>query len=91
MMALRFRSDRLVPDARFAMLQDRFGDRLRAVELDNADANPDSPMAPHSVLTWHQIDRAGSATRAVETEVIAFFRDATADRSDDLAGAPPAL
>lgn len=77
MMGLRFTSDKLVPDARFAMLKDRFGDRFRAIELDDADANPDAPIAPHSVLTWHQIDQDGSTTRSVEAEVIAFFGKAT--------------
>ena len=77
MMGLRFTSDKLVPDARFAMLKDRFGDRFRAVELDDADANPRAPIAPHSVLTWHQIDQDGSTTRSVEAEVIGFFAKAT--------------
>jgi dienelactone hydrolase len=78
MLGLRFKSDTLVPDARFAMLKDRFGDRFRAIELDDADANPNTPFDPHSVLTWHLIDQPGSATRLAQAEVIGFFRDATA-------------
>ena len=77
MLGLRFKSDTLVPDARFAMLKDRFGDRFKAIELDDADANPKTAMAPHSVLTWHVIDQPGSTTRQVEAEVIEFFRTAT--------------
>jgi dienelactone hydrolase len=78
MLGLRFKSDKLVPDERFAMLHNRFGDRFRAIELDDADANPNTPFDPHSVLTWHVIDQPGSTTRSVEAEVIGFFRDATA-------------
>ena len=86
MLGLRFKSDKLVPAARFAMLKDRFGDRFRAIELDDADANPDTPFDPQSVLTWHVIDQPGSSTRSVEAEVIGFFREATAP----LAGTAPA-
>ena len=78
LMGLRFTSDKLVPDARFAMLKDRFGDRFRAIELDDADANPRAAMAPHSVLTWHLIDQPGSKTKQAETDVIEFFRERTA-------------
>lgn len=78
MMALRFTSDKLVPDARFAMLRETFGDRCATVELADADANPNAPIAPHSVLTWHLIDAPGSATKHVETDVIAFFKARTA-------------
>ena len=86
MIGLRFKSDKLVPGERFAMLKDRFGDRFKAIELEDADANPHTPFDPHSVLTWHVIDQPGSTTRSVEAEVIAFFRDATAP----LAGVAPA-
>lgn len=78
MMGLRFTSDKLVPEARFAMLKDRFGDRFRAIELDDADANPATPFDPHSVLTWHVIDEAGSRTRTAMDAVIGFFAHATA-------------
>lgn len=77
-LGLRFKSDKLVPDARFAMLHDELGDRFTAIELDDADANPNTPFAPHSVLTWHVIDQPDSKTRQVEADVIAFFRKATA-------------
>lgn len=77
MMALRFRSDKLVPPERFAMLRQQFGERLHTIELDDADANPRAPHAPHSVLTWHLIDQPGSATRAAEETVIDFFAQRT--------------
>jgi dienelactone hydrolase len=86
MLGLRFKSDKLVPDARFAMLKDTFGDRFKAIELDDADANRKVPQAPHSVLTWHVIDQPGSTTRSVEAEVIAFFREATAPLAGSGAG-----
>jgi hypothetical protein len=69
------------------MLKERLGDRFQAIELNDADANPDTPFAPHSVLTWHVVDQPGSTTRAVEDEVIGFFREQTAP----LAGPAPAL
>lgn len=78
MKALRFTSDKLVPDARFAMLRETFGDRCETIDLTDADANPAAPIAPHSVLTWHLIDEPGSKTKQVEEDVIAFFKQRTA-------------
>jgi hypothetical protein len=78
MIALRFTSDKLVPGARFAMLKETFGDRCTAIDLSDADANPAAPIAPHSVLTWHLIDEPGSATKQVEEDVLAFFKQRTA-------------
>ncbi|MCW1384402.1 dienelactone hydrolase family protein [Novosphingobium sp. KCTC 2891] len=77
MLGLRFPSDGFVPDARFAMLKDTFGDRFKAIELPDEHANPAAPIPPHSVLTWHVIDQPGTRTREVEAEVIAFFRSRT--------------
>ena len=74
LMGLRFKSDAFVPDARFQMLKDTFGDRFEAVELDDKDARPGTGMAPHSVLTIHLVDEPGSATRRAEEKVIAFFK-----------------
>lgn len=74
MMALRFPSDKLVPDERFAMLKDTFGNRCVTIELPDDDANPDAPIKPHSVLTWHLIDQPGTRTKQVEQDVIDFFR-----------------
>ena len=78
MLGLRFTSDKFVPDERFAMLKDTFGDRFEAVELSDDDANTEAPMDPHSVLTFHLIDEPGTVTKSVEETVIAFFKERTA-------------
>jgi hypothetical protein len=39
-MALRFSSDKLVPDARIARLKAEFGDKVEVIELSDADAAP---------------------------------------------------
>ena len=74
MIGLRFRSDTLVPDARFEMLKREFGDRFEAIELEDADARSGTGYSPHAVLTIHLDDRDGSATKAAEQRVIGFFR-----------------
>jgi dienelactone hydrolase len=78
LMALRFKSDKLVPDARFETLKREFGDRVETVELEDADAAPGVPMAPHSVLTLH-LNRADPLGPTMQTrdKVIAFFKDRT--------------
>lgn len=73
-MGLRFRSDRFVPDERFAWLREQLGDAFVAVELDDADASPDGVLAPHSVLTEHLVDEPGSRTRAALDDVLDLFR-----------------
>ncbi|CAN5493322.1 dienelactone hydrolase family protein [soil metagenome] len=73
-LALRFKSDRLVPAERFAFLRQELGDAFTGVELEDADANPDAAMDPHSVLTEHLIDEPGSATRAALDQVLDLFR-----------------
>jgi dienelactone hydrolase len=72
-LGLRFRSDNLVPDARFARYAREFGSRFEAIELDDADARPGTGIAPHSVLTIHLTD-SGPAKEA-ENRTIAFFRE----------------
>ncbi|MFN3512387.1 MAG: dienelactone hydrolase family protein [Phenylobacterium sp.] len=74
MIGLRFRSDKLVPDARFQTYRRAFGDRFEAIELADEDAAP-APMAPHSVLTLHL--KEDGPTKAAEQRVIAFFRERT--------------
>jgi hypothetical protein len=74
MMGLRFKSDALVPDARFEALKQAFGDKFEAVELEDADALPGTGMPPHSVLTIHLDDRPGTVTKKVEERVIDFFK-----------------
>jgi dienelactone hydrolase len=73
-MGLRFKGDHLVPQARFDFLRRELGDAFIAVELENADANPDALIAPHSVLTEHLIDEPGQPTRAALDQVLDLFR-----------------
>ncbi|MFF0628001.1 dienelactone hydrolase family protein [Streptomyces sp. NPDC004296] len=73
-MGLRFRSDRLVPDDRFAFLRRELGDAFVAVELPDSAANPQAATAPHSVLTDHLIDEPGQPTRAALDGVLDLFR-----------------
>jgi len=74
MIGLRFKSDRMVSDQRFATLRREFGDRFEAIELDDADAAP-ADVPPHSVLTIHL--REDGPTKAAEQRVIAFFKERT--------------
>jgi dienelactone hydrolase len=75
LIGLRFKSDTLVPDARFETYRREFGERFEAIELEDADARP-GPMAPHSVLTLHL--REDGPSKAAEQRVIAFFKERTA-------------
>ena len=75
-MGLRFRGDRLVPEARFAHLRELFGDAFIGVELPDESANPDSMLPqPHSVLTEDLIDEPGQPTREAYDRVIDFFTE----------------
>lgn len=74
MIGLRFKSDALVPDARFETLKREFGDKFEAIELEDEDAAP-SERPPHSVLTVHLAE--DGPTKAAERRVIAFFKDRT--------------
>jgi len=74
MIGLRFKSDELVPDARFEMYRKTFGDRFEAIELDDEDAAP-SFIPPHSVLTLHL--KETGPTKAAEARVIQFFKERT--------------
>jgi hypothetical protein len=73
---LRFRSDKLVPDERFARLKKEFGERFEAMEFEDEDSEP-GPMNAHSVLTVNLIDKPGSRTKQAEARVITFFRERT--------------
>lgn len=73
-LGLRFKSDGLVPDARFATYRREFGDRFEAIELEDEDAQP-AFIPPHSVLTLHL--REDGPTKAAEQRVIRFFRQRT--------------
>lgn len=74
-LGLRFCGDRLVPPERFQFLRDQLGDAFISVELPDETANPDTSMAPHSVLTEHLIDEQGQPTRAALDQVLAFLAD----------------
>lgn len=73
-LGLRFKSDKFVPSARFRFLEDQLGDAFACVELEDADANPEAAMAPHSVLTEHFVDEPGSATHDALDRVLDLFR-----------------
>jgi hypothetical protein len=74
MIGLRFKSDKMVPDARFANYRKTFGDRFEAIELEDEDAAP-ADIPPHSVLTLHL--RNDGPSKAAEQRVIAFFKERT--------------
>jgi dienelactone hydrolase len=73
-LGMRFKSDKFVPAERFEFLREQLGDAFIAVELDDADANPDATLPPHSVLTEHLIDEPGQRTRAALDQVLELFR-----------------
>lgn len=73
-LGLRFTSDKFVPAARFQFLRDELGDAFTCVELEDADANPDALIEPHSVLTEHFVDQPGSATHDALDQVLDLFR-----------------
>ncbi len=73
-LGLRFRGDRFVPDERFVFLRRELGESFVAVELDDADANPDGLIPPHSVVTEHLIDEPGQPTRRALDTVLEHFR-----------------
>jgi dienelactone hydrolase len=72
LLGLRYKSDKFVPDARFERYKREFGDRFEAIDLEDADARPDTGHPPHSVLTIH-LPAAGPGKDA-ETKTIAFFK-----------------
>lgn len=71
---LRFKSDRLVPDARFDRYRREFGERFEAIELEDEDAAK-AHIPPHSVLSLHL--KEDGPTKAAEQRVIQFFRERT--------------
>ncbi|MFD4292491.1 dienelactone hydrolase family protein [Rhodococcus sp. NPDC058532] len=73
-LGLRFRGDRFVPEERFAFLRRELGDAFVAVELDDAAANPDALIPPHSPLTEHLVDEPGQPTRQALDTVLDHFR-----------------
>ncbi len=74
MIGLRYKSDALVPDARFDNYRRTFGNRFEAIELEDEDAAP-ADIPPHSVLTLHL--RPDGPSQAAEQRVIQFFKERT--------------
>lgn len=75
-LGLRFHGDRFVPGERFAYLREQLGDGFVAVELDQADGNPNGPLGwRHSVLTGDLADEPGEPTRAAVDAVLELFRE----------------
>ncbi|OYZ17065.1 MAG: dienelactone hydrolase [Sphingomonadales bacterium 28-64-96] len=72
LLALRYRSDALVPDARFRRYEREFPGRVETIELADEHARTGTGMAPHSVLTVHLPDDGPG--KAAETRVIGFLR-----------------
>ena len=78
LIAMRFTSDKLVPDARIARLKAEFDDKIEVIELTDEEAAPGVPVAPHSVLTLHlhrSVPTSGSMR--ARDKVIAFFKEKT--------------
>jgi dienelactone hydrolase len=74
LLGLRYKSDKLVPDARWETLKREFGDHFESIELSDEDAAP-AWIPPHSVLTLHLKEEGPS--KAAETRVIQFFKERT--------------
>lgn len=73
-LGLRFKSDKLVPDARFQTYRRELGDRFEAIELEDKDA-AEAIIPPHSVLTLHL--KEDGPTKAAEQRTIRFFKERT--------------
>jgi dienelactone hydrolase len=74
-LAYRFEGDAFCRAERFAAYQAALGDRFVGRVLPDSAANPDAPMKnPHSVVTYHLIDREGEPTRQARDEILGFFR-----------------
>jgi dienelactone hydrolase len=74
-LGLRFKNDPAVPAERFEFLRRRLGAGFVAVELEQADGHPDSPMrVHHSVLTVDLIDEPGQPTREALEQVLGLLR-----------------
>ena len=73
-LALRFKGDKSVPDARFRTYEREFKSHLEAIELDPTDAVPTSKR-PHSVLTIDMNENG--PTKLAEQRTIAFLKERT--------------
>ncbi len=75
MRAYRFAGDPMCAAARFETLAKALGPRFIGETLPDNAAKPNTILAhPHSVVTTHLIDEAGSLTRGKVDEITSFFR-----------------
>jgi len=75
-LGLRFKGDRMSPPEKFETLWRELGDAFEGIELEDKDANPDSPApSPHSSLTVDLVDKDGEPTREAAKRVIGFFQE----------------
>lgn len=73
--AYRFAGDPLCKAARFEAMREALGPRFEGEALPDSAAKPDTFRPhPHSVVTTHLVDEAGSVTMAKVEEIIAFFK-----------------
>jgi dienelactone hydrolase len=71
----RFAGDKYCKAARFEAFSAALGSRFVGEVLPDSAAKPDTFNAnPHSVVTTHLVDEAGSPTRQKVDEIIAFFK-----------------
>ena len=80
-LAFRFAGDPFCRAERFAAYRAALGERFDGRVLPDAAANPNPPPffaahvpAPHSVVTAHLIDEAGSATLEARDAILAFLQ-----------------
>jgi dienelactone hydrolase len=80
-LGLRFAGDPFCRAERFSAYRAALGDRFTARVVPDDAANPAPPPffarhvpAPHSVVTVHLVDEAGSPTLAARDEILAFLR-----------------
>lgn len=71
---LRFTGDKFVPAERFEFLRRELGDAFVAIELPDETARAESTAPPHSVLTEHLVDQAGTPTHDALDQVLDLFR-----------------
>ena len=74
-LGVRFSGDRLVPEERFARLEEELGEGFVGVTIDSSKGNPyDIRSAAHSVLTEDLVDEPGHPTREALERVLEHFR-----------------
>jgi dienelactone hydrolase len=93
-LAYRFEGDAHCRAERFDAYRQLLGPRFDARVLPDSAANPNPPpffrdvvRTPHSVLTAHLVDEAGSPTLRARDEVIAFLRGRLKDAHNAYRGA----